>query len=179
MRVLLMTLGGAAAAAGPEEGPPGEWRMAARDFANTRYSALTEIGTANVSQLRVAWTFSTGVVRGHEAAPLVVGDTMYVVTPYPNILYALDLTKSGAVKWRYEPKPSRSAQGMACCHVVNRGAAYADGRISSSACRRISNARSRRGRITVPPTSSSPGRARRRCTLSTMPHNGVAPSACR
>lgn len=129
MRVLLMTLGGGAAAAGPEEGPPGEWRMAARDFANTRYSALTEIGTANVSQLRVAWTFSTGVVRGHEAAPLVVGDTMYVVTPYPNILYALDLTKSGAVKWRYEPKPSRSAQGVACCDVVNRGAAYADGRI--------------------------------------------------
>ncbi|HWL16116.1 MAG TPA: PQQ-binding-like beta-propeller repeat protein, partial [Opitutus sp.] len=129
MRVLLMTLGGAAAAAGPEEGPPGEWRMAARDFANTRYSALTEIGTTNVSQLRAAWTFSTGVVRGHEAAPLVVGGTMYVVTPYPNILYALDLTKSGAVKWRYEPKPSRSAQGVACCDVVNRGAAYADGRI--------------------------------------------------
>jgi glucose dehydrogenase len=70
------------------------------------------------------------VLRGQEAAPLVVGSTMYVVTPYPNILYALDLTKPGApAKWKYEPKPLAAAQGVACCDVVNRGAAYADGKI--------------------------------------------------
>ncbi|MEW6270428.1 MAG: PQQ-binding-like beta-propeller repeat protein, partial [Thermodesulfobacteriota bacterium] len=108
----------------------GQWPMAAKDHANTRYSALEQITTANVGQLRIAWTFSTGVLRGHEAAPIVAGGTMYVVTPYPNLLYALDLTRPGAnVKWKFEPKPAAAAQGVACCDVVNRGAAFADGKV--------------------------------------------------
>jgi lanthanide-dependent methanol dehydrogenase len=111
------------------QSPEGEWWMAARDYQNTRYSGLDEITAGNVHQLEVAWTFSTGLVRGHEAAPLVVGTMMYVVTPFPNVLYALDLAQQGAVKWSYEPKPSSAAQGVACCDVVNRGAAYAGGRV--------------------------------------------------
>jgi lanthanide-dependent methanol dehydrogenase len=107
----------------------GHWPMAAKNFANTRYSGLEEINVSNAANLRVAWTFSTGVDRGQEAAPIVVGDTMYVVTPYPNHLYALDLKNSGAVKWKYEPKPEAASQGVACCDVVNRGAAYSDGRV--------------------------------------------------
>jgi PQQ-dependent dehydrogenase (methanol/ethanol family) len=104
--------------------------MAAKDYASTRYSGLADITAANVRTLRTAFTFSTGVLRGHEAAPIVSGDTMYVVTPYPNIVYALDLTKAGgAVKWKFEPEPLASAQGVACCDVVNRGVAYADGRV--------------------------------------------------
>lgn len=107
----------------------GQWRMPARDHANTRYSALADIDTDNVGALETAWTFSTGVLRGHEAAPLVVGDTMYIVTPYPNILHALDLGREGALKWTYRPAPLSESQGLACCDVVNRGAAYDDGRI--------------------------------------------------
>ena len=107
----------------------GQWVRAAKDFASTRYSELTQITTENVAQMRVAWTFDTGVKRGQEAAPLVVGDTMYVVAPFPNVLYALDLRRAGAVKWKYEPKPLPAAQGVACCDLVNRGAAYDDGRI--------------------------------------------------
>jgi lanthanide-dependent methanol dehydrogenase len=108
----------------------GQWGMPAKDYANTRFSALNQINTGNVGHLRVAFTFSTGGTRGHEAAPLVVGGTMYVVTPYPNILYALDLTKPGApVKWVYKPNPVPASQGVACCDVVNRGASYADGKI--------------------------------------------------
>src|SRR5690348_10459230 len=85
----------------------GQWVRAAGDYASTRYSRLAQITSANVKQLRVAWSFATGVRRGHEAAPLVVGDTMYVVTPYPNVLYALDLRAgNGAVRWKYEPKPA-------------------------------------------------------------------------
>jgi PQQ-dependent dehydrogenase (methanol/ethanol family) len=104
--------------------------MSAHDYAATRFSGLRQITTQNVSQLRLAWTFSTGVLRGQEAAPIVVNGTLYVVTPYPNLLYALDLTRPGApVKWTYNPKPVSSAQGVACCDVVNRGAVYADGRI--------------------------------------------------
>ena len=103
--------------------------MAAKDYESTRYSGLAQIDRANVSTLTVAFTFPTGVQKGHEAAPIVAGDTMFVVTPFPNILYALDLARGGAVKWKFEPSPSASSQGVACCDVVNRGAAYADGRV--------------------------------------------------
>src|SRR5947208_16428254 len=86
--------------------PPadGQWTMPAKNFENTRYSGLDQIKIDNAKDLRVAWTFSTGVNKGQEAAPLVVGDTMYVITPYPNILYALDLNKNGALKWKFEPQ---------------------------------------------------------------------------
>lgn len=108
----------------------GQWTIPARNFASTRYSGLSEITRENVGRLQLAWSFSTGVTRGHEAGPLVVGHTMYVVTPYPNLLYALDLTQPGAPpKWTYKPAPMLAAQGVACCDVVNRGAAYAGGKV--------------------------------------------------
>src|SRR4051812_12629041 len=105
-----------------------QWTMPGKDFAGRRYSTLNQISLSNAANLKVAWTFSTGVNRGQEAAPLVVSNTMYVVTPYPNILYALDPT-NGALKWKYEPEPAAAAQGVACCDVVNRGCVYADGKI--------------------------------------------------
>ena len=113
----------------PAAAEDGQWLMAAKDYANTRYSALDQINTGNVANLKEAWSFSTGTTNGHEAAPLVVGDTMYVVTPFPNMLYALDLKNSGTLKWSYDPKASPAAKGVACCDVVNRGAAYWNGRI--------------------------------------------------
>ncbi|WP_348628402.1 methanol/ethanol family PQQ-dependent dehydrogenase [Mesorhizobium sp. WSM3862] len=116
-----------ASAAPPDDG---QWTMPAKNYASTRYSELAEINAGNVKNLQVAFTFSTGVNKGQEAAPLVVGSTMYIVTPFPNIVYALDLSKPGApIKWKYEPNPEPAAQGVACCDVVNRGAAFADGRI--------------------------------------------------
>ena len=97
----------------------------AKDYASTRYSSLDQISAHNAKDLKLAFTFSTGMTRGHEAAPLVVNNTMYIVTPFPNSLYALDLTKPGApMKWVYEPVPTPASQGVACCDVVNRGAAY-------------------------------------------------------
>jgi PQQ-dependent dehydrogenase (methanol/ethanol family) len=107
----------------------GEWRMAAKNYASTRYSGLDQITRENARNLRVAWTFATGNLRGHEAAPLVVNGTMYIVTPFPNKLHALDLRQDGALKWTYAPPLVPAAAGVACCDVVNRGAAYADGRI--------------------------------------------------
>src|SRR5689334_11366195 len=108
----------------------GQWTMPAKNYASTRFSGLEEINTSNVANLKLAWSFSTGVLRGHESAPVIANNTMYVITPYPNIVYALDLTQPGApVKWKYEPSPSSSAQGVACCDFVNRGLVYSDGRI--------------------------------------------------
>jgi lanthanide-dependent methanol dehydrogenase len=111
------------------EAEDGQWPMSAKNYANTRFSGLNEINNANVANLKVAWTFSTGVDRGQEAAPIVIGDTMYIVTPYPNTLYALDLKNSGATKWKYDPAPDAASQGVACCDVVNRGAAYSNGKV--------------------------------------------------
>jgi PQQ-dependent dehydrogenase (methanol/ethanol family) len=128
LAVLGLATGMAARAAPPAD--DGQWTMAAKDYASTRYSALDQVTPSNARHLKVAFTFSMGVEAGQEAAPLVVNNTMYVVAPYPNYLYALDLTKPGApMKWKFEPEPDAYSQGVACCDVVNRGVAYADGRI--------------------------------------------------
>ncbi|RUW29891.1 PQQ-dependent dehydrogenase, methanol/ethanol family, partial [Mesorhizobium sp. M1A.F.Ca.IN.020.06.1.1] len=62
-----------ASAAPPDDG---QWTMPAKNYASTRYSELAEINAGNVKNLQVAFTFSTGVNKGQEAAPLVVGSTM-------------------------------------------------------------------------------------------------------
>ena len=119
-----------ASAASSASNPDKEWTMPNKDAASTRYSRLDEINAGNVKNLKVSWTFSTGVLRGHEGGPLVVGNTMYVSTPYPNIVYALDLTQEGApIKWKYTPKQDPNVIPIACCDTVNRGVAYADGKI--------------------------------------------------
>jgi PQQ-dependent dehydrogenase (methanol/ethanol family) len=118
------------ASAAPAPKSEAQWPMAAGDFANTRFSALSDVTPDNAASLKLSFTFSTGLLRGHEAAPIVTTDTMYIVTPYPNVLFALALDQPGApMKWKYEPKPRASSQGVACCDTVNRGAAYADGRV--------------------------------------------------
>jgi alcohol dehydrogenase (cytochrome c) len=109
-----------------------QWPMAAKNYANTRYSGLDQINTGNVGQLKLAWTFSVGADRGQEAAPLIVDGTLYVVAPYagvhPNQVFALDAV-TGELKWSYAPKPNIAAQGVACCDVVNRGLAYDNGKL--------------------------------------------------
>ncbi|HXW10708.1 MAG TPA: lanthanide-dependent methanol dehydrogenase XoxF5 [Steroidobacteraceae bacterium] len=108
---------------------PGNWAIPTGDYANTRYSELDQINRDNVGDLQVAWTFSTGVLRGHEGSPLVIGNMMYVHTPFPNIVYALDLDKEAQIVWKYEPKQDPSVIPVMCCDTVNRGVAYADGTI--------------------------------------------------
>jgi len=105
------------------------WAAQAGDFANTRYSELSQINKDNVKDLKVAWTFSTGVLRGHEGGPLIIGDVMYVHTPFPNIVYALDLNNDGQILWKYEPKQDPNVIPVMCCDTVNRGVAYGDGKI--------------------------------------------------
>lgn len=108
----------------------GQWVRPAKDFQSTRYSSLAQITAANVGQLKPAMQFTTGLSRGQEAAPIVADNTMFVVGPYPNPVWAFDLTKPGfPLKWRFDPKPEPSAQGVACCDTVNRGAAYDKGRL--------------------------------------------------
>ena len=102
--------------------------MPARDYASTRFSPLDQINASNVGKLQAAWMFSVGTQHGQEAAPLIIGDTLYVVSSYPNKVFALDST-TGDLKWTYIPNTNRAAQGVACCDVVTRGIAYDNGKI--------------------------------------------------
>jgi lanthanide-dependent methanol dehydrogenase len=119
----------AAANSGSTIGADKDWAQPTGDYANTRYSSLKEINSENVKTLIPIWTFSTGVLRGHEGAPLVIGDIMYVHTPFPNIVYALDLNHDGRISWKYEPRQDPSVIPVMCCDTVNRGVAYGDGKI--------------------------------------------------
>ena len=107
---------------------PQNWAMQAGGMANQRYSELKQINKDNAKTLQVAWTFSTGVLRGHEGGPLVVGDTMYVHSPFPNQVYALNL-EDQSIKWKYEPKQDPSVIAVMCCDTVSRGVAYSNGKI--------------------------------------------------
>ncbi len=125
--ILLLTNGGALANDALAElgKDPKNWVMQSGDYANQRYSPIKNINKDNVGDMQVAWSFSTGVLRGHEGGPLVIGDTMYVHTPFPNIVYALDLAEDGAIKWKYEPRQDANVIPVMCCDTVNRGVAYA------------------------------------------------------
>lgn len=108
----------------------GQWTMPAGDYDNTRYTPLDKINTGNVGALHVVGTYSDGIPHGHEGSPLVVNGTLYIVTPYPDNLIALDLTQPGfQQKWVFHPYPAVESQGVACCDTVNRGPSYADGKI--------------------------------------------------
>jgi PQQ-dependent dehydrogenase (methanol/ethanol family) len=107
---------------------PKNWAMQAGDMYNQRYSKLSQINAGNVNKLQVAWTFSTGVLRGHEGSPLVIGDTMYLHSPFPNKVFAIDLN-TNKIKWKYTPKQDPAVIPQMCCDTVNRGLAYAEGKV--------------------------------------------------
>ncbi len=111
------------------QGDANQWVMPTGNYANQRYSTLDQITAANASKLHPVWSFSTGVLRGHEGGPLVIGDTMYVHTPFPNNVFALDLNDNGKIIWKYEPRQDPSVIAVMCCDTVNRGVAYGDGKI--------------------------------------------------
>ncbi|GGF65610.1 methanol dehydrogenase [Paracoccus acridae] len=103
---------------------PANWVMTGRDYNAQNYSEMTEINKENVKDLRPAWSFSTGVLHGHEGTPLVVGDKMFVHSPFPNTTFALDLNDPGTILWQNKPRQNPTARTVACCDVVNRGLAY-------------------------------------------------------
>ena len=108
---------------------PNNWAMQLGDYSGKRYSPLDQINTQNVKNLKVDWSFSTGVLRGHEGGPLVIGDVMYVHTPFPNLVYALSIKEKGRILWKYEPRQDPNVIPVMCCDTVNRGVTYADGKI--------------------------------------------------
>jgi lanthanide-dependent methanol dehydrogenase len=107
---------------------PSNWASQAGDYANHRHSKLSQINEGNAGKLQLAWSMSTGVLRGHEGSPLVVGDTLYMHSPFPNNVYAINL-QDQTFKWKYEPRQDETVVPVMCCDTVNRGLAYGDGKI--------------------------------------------------
>src|SRR5947208_2270212 len=122
----LMVLVAASAVAQSLDSPPaGQWWSTGRTYDLQRYSPLSQINRTNVKNLKASWTFSTGVLNGHEGNPLVINNVMFVHSAFPNVVYALDLTKPGApMIWKHVPAQPAEAKPIACCDLVNRGLAY-------------------------------------------------------
>lgn len=110
----------------------GQWVMPSQNYANLRFSDLDQINQNNVKDLKVAWMMSTGATRGHEGQPLVVGNTLYFESAYPNHVFAVNLNDY-SIKWQFTPKEDSFATSVACCDLVNRGVAYGDGMIIEDA----------------------------------------------
>ena len=106
-----------------------QWVMPLGNYSGTRHSSLNQINTRNAWKLKVAWTMSTGALRGHEGQPLVVGKMMYFQSAFPNYVYAIDLDNYWRIVWKFMPEQDKFAPSVACCDLVNRGIAYANGKI--------------------------------------------------
>src|ERR1700731_5500531 len=112
-----------------ESQDPNQWVLPLGSYSGIRHSKLTQINTRNAGKLRVAWTMSTGTLRGQEGQPLVVGNMMYFESSYPNFVYAINLDSVGQIVWKFAPEQDKFSPSVACCDLVNKGVAYADGKI--------------------------------------------------
>src|SRR5438874_12958883 len=99
-------LGGTVLAANLALAAPGEdWPNYGNDRGAQRYSPLTQITPANVTALKVAWTYhmkpaDATRIATTETTPLVVGNTMYLGWSYGRIV-AIDATIRSEV-WVYK-----------------------------------------------------------------------------
>jgi PQQ-dependent dehydrogenase (methanol/ethanol family) len=108
---------------------PANWVMWGGDYAATRFSQLSQINTQNVKNLKPVWTFSTGVLRGHEGGALFVNGILYLHTPFPNTVYAIN-PRTQSIIWEYTPQQNVEATiSVMCCDTVNHGLAYGDGKL--------------------------------------------------
>lgn len=108
---------------------PGQWAIPNGNYEGWNYSELYDINTFNVQDLQVKWTMQLGVTDSLEAPPLVIGDTMYILTPKPNTVYSLDLAREGYINWSYRVDQPELARATACCGAQSRGISYADGKL--------------------------------------------------
>jgi len=118
---------------GPTAPSNADWTIPLGSYSAIRHSSLKQIDKTNAAKMKMAWSMSTGTLRGQEGQPLVVGNMMYFESSYPNYVYAVNLDDVGKIVWKFSPEQDKFAPSVACCDVVNRGVAYADGKILSSA----------------------------------------------
>jgi len=97
---------------------PRNWLMYRRTYDGQGFSPLDQINAGNVADLVPAWTFSTGVVEGHQSPPIVNDGIMFITTPQAQVI-ALD-AKTGELLWRYK---RQLPEDLTQLHPTNRGVA--------------------------------------------------------
>ncbi|MCB9725248.1 MAG: PQQ-dependent dehydrogenase, methanol/ethanol family [Spirochaetaceae bacterium] len=100
---------------------PASWITHGGDYAEQRFSRLTQVDERNVSRLGLAWSFDLETERGVEATPLVDDGVMYVSAPF-DVVHALDAA-TGERLWTFDPQMDRDWVRNVCCGFVNRGVA--------------------------------------------------------
>jgi quinohemoprotein ethanol dehydrogenase len=112
---------------GAGQAPSVDWAMVGRTFDEQHFSPLTQINDKNVGRLGLAWYADIATERGMEGTPLEIGGVLYNVQPW-NIVTAYEAT-SGKVLWTFDPHVPTKYGRMACCDIVSRGLAAANGKI--------------------------------------------------
>lgn len=106
---------------------PGGWSSIGGTSKEQHYAPAQEINRDNVGKLGLAWYLDLDTDRGQEATPFVVDGVLYSTTAWSKVI-AVDAA-TGKLKWEYDPKVPGETAIKACCDVINRGAAYDDGKI--------------------------------------------------
>ena len=105
------------------------WPVYGGQASSTKYAALDQINTANVSQLKLAWTHNTGDLIADptkaegavsQMTPIYANNRLYICTPYSRVA-ALD-PATGKTIWEHDPKKPLTGNmyGQNYC----RGVAY-------------------------------------------------------
>ncbi len=108
-------------------GPAENWLTYGGNYFEDRYSLLDGIGRENVGELGLVWTYDFDLRGGIETTPLVVDGVMHATGPW-SVVHAIDAV-TGERRWRYDPGVPRQRGRLACCDVVNRGAAVYEGKV--------------------------------------------------
>lgn len=106
---------------------PEDWLSYGKNYAEDRFSELTDINKENIEQLGLVWSLNVGTKRGIEATPLVVNGILYLSLPWSKVV-AVDVRK-GETIWEFDPKVPKAYGEKACCDVVNRGVAIYEGKV--------------------------------------------------
>lgn len=104
-----------------------DWPSYGLDYAETRFSRLKQIDTANVKDLGLVWSYDLESNRGVEATPVVIDGIMYVTASW-SVVHALDV-RTGKRLWTFDPKVNKADGYKGCCDVVNRGVAVWKGKV--------------------------------------------------
>jgi alcohol dehydrogenase (cytochrome c) len=97
------------------------WLMYRHDYTSDGYSQLRQISDKTVGKLHQIWDYKSSYQQGHESAPVVNGDTMFITTPKDEVLAFRAST--GQLLWNYKHDLSQVGLKTVCCDVVNRGVA--------------------------------------------------------
>ncbi|MBY8825627.1 PQQ-dependent dehydrogenase, methanol/ethanol family [Sphingomonas colocasiae] len=130
LSLALTACNGVGGAAASHDADPAGWSSRGGSPLEQHYSKAGEINRDNVGDLGLAWHLDLDTDRGQEATPFVVDGVLYATTAWSKVI-AVDAA-TGALIWQYDPHVPGETAIKACCDVVNRGAAYSDGKIFSA-----------------------------------------------